>query len=564
MLSEGILQDDEVQVETTAIWFGNSARPQLGWLSLRPAGIGRSGIVIAPPVGYEYWSVHRSLRALAERLARAGHCVLRIDYDGTGDSAGDQWDEDRVRSWQRTIETASAHLRGLGLEEITLLGARLGATFGLLAGSALKATRIVAWLPISGRRYAKELRLLSTPVPPDADPIVPPGTMAFAGSVFSAATIADLRGVEVSGITESPAPSILVIDEPTGPSEAVVSHLRSLGAEVSHLRLPGSEESLRTAPEFAIVPTAILDAICDWMGDQTVNGTIGDEARDSVGRPVELAWREGAVIETVLRLAGQGHVGVLTEPVATAESAPAPNSTTLVLLNPGSETHVGPGRAWVELARDLALGGRRTIRIDFLGWGESPDAGRAPGHPYDACCEQDTVAIVNDLRDAGFERVTICGLCAAAWIVLRVASVAGAAGVIALNPQMYWKRGDPVEIDWDVIRARRAAEIRRIERGARFGLWSVIDALGQRSPSARWLDELSSIGIPVHIVFAENDDGLIYLRGRLRRRLSRVLRRGHVSVRELPGVDHPMHRTWMRPHVVQALSEALQDIDAHR
>jgi hypothetical protein len=29
-------------------------------------------------------------------------------------------------------------------------------------------------------------------------------------------------------------------------------------------------------------------------------------------------------------------------------------------------------------------------------------------------------------------------------------------------------------------------------------------------------------------------------------------------------VDHPMHRTWMRPHVVQALSEALQDIDAHR
>lgn len=367
------------------------------------------------------------------------------------------------------------------------------------------------------------------------------------------------------------APSILVIDEPTGPSEAVVSHLRSLGAEVSHLRLPGSEESLRTAPEFAIVPTAILDAICDWMGDQTVNGTIGDEARDSVGRPVELAWREGAVIETVLRLAGHGHVGVLTEPVATAESAPAPNSTTLVLLNPGSETHVGPGRAWVELARDLALGGRRTIRIDFLGWGESPDAGRAPGHPYDACCEQDTVAIVNDLRDAGFERVTICGLCAAPWIVLRVASVAGAAGVIALNPQMYWKRGDPVEIDWDVIRARRAAEIRRIERGARFGLWSVIDALGQRSPSARWLDELSSIGIPVHIVFAENDDGLIYLRGRLRRlrgrlrrRLSRVLRRGHVSVRELPGVDHPMHRTWMRPHVVQALSEALQDIDAHR
>jgi len=373
--------------------------------------------------------------------------VLRIDYDGTGDSAGDQWDEDRVRSWQRTIETASAHLRGLGLEEITLLGARLGATFGLLAGSALKATRIVAWLPISGRRYAKELRLLSTPVPPDADPIVPPGTMAFAGSVFSAATIADLRGVEVSGITESPAPSILVIDEPTGPSEAVVSHLRSLGAEVSHLRLPGSEESLRTAPEFAIVPTAILDAICDWMGDQTVNGTIGDEARDSVGRPVELAWREGAVIETVLRLAGQGHVGVLTEPVATAESAPAPNSTTLVLLNPGSETHVGPGRPgwnW-PVTWPWAVGGRSE---SIFSAGRESGCRSCPRPPLRRVLRTGHRCDRERPPRCGFERVTICGLCAAAWIVLRVASVAGAAGVIALNPQMYWKRGDPVEIDW--------------------------------------------------------------------------------------------------------------------
>ena len=50
------------------------------------------GVVIVPPVGYEYWSSHRTLRTLAERLAGQGCCALRFDFDGTGDSAGDQWD----------------------------------------------------------------------------------------------------------------------------------------------------------------------------------------------------------------------------------------------------------------------------------------------------------------------------------------------------------------------------------------------------------------------------------------------------------------------------------------
>ena len=41
---------------------------------------------VLPPVGYEYWSSHRSLRTLAERLAQNGCLALRFDFDGTGDS----------------------------------------------------------------------------------------------------------------------------------------------------------------------------------------------------------------------------------------------------------------------------------------------------------------------------------------------------------------------------------------------------------------------------------------------------------------------------------------------
>lgn len=550
------LIDRDTQIDTSALWFGDRSRPQLGWLSRPASRIGASGVVIAPPVAYAYWASHRTLRVLAERLAVAGHSVLRIDYDGTGDSSGDQWEPGRIVAWRRTIELAVNELRNMGTERLTLVGARLGGTFALLEGRALGAEKVVAWMPVtSGRRYAKELRLLSTAVPEDRDPLDPPGTMVFAGNVFSSETLKDLQSLSATDISEPPAPATLVVDDPDGSASKAVQHLRSVGAKVTHLELPGSEQALETAPEFASVPEPIVGAICEWIG---VDGSAA--SAPSAAQPrgeAELRWRAGRVNETVLRLGARGHVGVLTSP-ANAD----PESTTLVFLNPGSETHVGPGRAWVEYARDLALGGRRSVRVDFLGWGESPDADRAPGRPYDVCCEEDTVAIVQELQQLGHRRVSICGLCASAWIALRAALSAPVAGVIAINPQLYWKRGDPVEIDWDLIRERRATEIRRVELGGRTGLWSLLDTLGHRSAPARWLDELASTGIPVQLLFAQGDDGLVYLDGRLRRRLQRVQRAGLITVRELAEIDHPMHLSWLRPRVVSALSEALTEIDS--
>jgi pimeloyl-ACP methyl ester carboxylesterase len=397
-------------IDTSALWFGDPARPLLGWLSRPSNGIGASGIVIAPPVDYAYWSSHRTLRVLAQELALTGHSVLRIDYDGTGDSSGDQWEDDRIVAWRRTIALAANELRNMGAARITLVGARLGGTFALLEGRTLDAAKVVAWMPVTaGRRYAKELRLLATAVPEDLDPLDPPGTMVFAGNVFSSQTVNDLRRLSLNEISESPAPATLVLDDPGGSAAEAVQHLRSIGADVTHLELPGSEHALQTATEFATVPEAIVGAICEWIG---VDGSAAS-AR-SVVRPhgeAELRWRTGRVNETVLRLGAYGHVGVLTSP---PNPDPDPESTTLVFLNPGSETYVGPGRAWVEYARDLALAGRRSVRIDFLGWGRARTRIEHPGRPYDASCEEDTVAIVQELQQEGFRPVALCGLCASA------------------------------------------------------------------------------------------------------------------------------------------------------
>jgi pimeloyl-ACP methyl ester carboxylesterase len=199
------------------------------------------------------------------------------------------------------------------------------------------------------------------------------------------------------------------------------------------------------------------------------------------------------------------------------------------------------------------------VRVDFRGWGESPDAGHAPGRPYDAWCVSDTAEIVRGLRVVGHERVVLFGLCASAWIALQAVLETPVDGVVALNPQLYWKPGDPVDIDWPRIRARRADEIRRVARGAQFRAWTALDRIGHRPRVARWLSELDGTGVPVELLFAEGDDGIVYLRQRFGRRL-RQLRR--VRVTELPGIDHPMHRVWRRDRVVQALHEALERIES--
>ena len=84
------------------------------------------GVVIVPPVGYEYWTAHRTLRTLAERLAAEGCLALRFDFDGTGDSAGDQWDPDRVEAWLSGLDHAADALRRWGVSRLVIVGLRVG------------------------------------------------------------------------------------------------------------------------------------------------------------------------------------------------------------------------------------------------------------------------------------------------------------------------------------------------------------------------------------------------------------------------------------------------------
>jgi uncharacterized protein len=118
------------------------------------------GVLLCPPWGQEAVRIHRMLRVLAERLARLGWHVMRFDYFGTGDSAGDDA-QGNLAQWRSDIVLAHQELQRRSFSaEITWVGVRLGANLtAMAAGAAQPAPQhLLLWEPVlDGPAYLQAL-----------------------------------------------------------------------------------------------------------------------------------------------------------------------------------------------------------------------------------------------------------------------------------------------------------------------------------------------------------------------------------------------------------------------
>jgi dienelactone hydrolase len=532
--------------ESRGGWFGPDDRPLAGWWSL-PDAPTPHGVVIAGPIGYEWWSTHRTLRTLAERLADRGHAVLRFDYDGLGDSSGERWDPGRVDAWRASLGHAVAEMRARGFHHVSLVGFRFGGLLALLGGAGLGVDSIAAWVPVeSGRTFARSLKMLGLPVPGVE------GAIVNAGLVVSEETAAALGGLDLKALEAAPAPRVLLMARPEQPLDALADRIRPLGPTVDVLTMPGVETALDVPSEEAVVPTAIVDALADWIGDAAPGEPVS-ASEPTPRSTAEIAGSFGTIRETMTQVAGL--TAVRGDPLG------ATPSTVVVFLNSGSEPHVGPGGAWVDYSRAITAQGHAALRVDFRGWGESPDDGHAPGRPYDRHCLDDAIALTDALRGE-FDRVVLAGLCAGAWIGMHAAQETPVDAIVAINPQLYWDFGCPVEATIPQTRARRTRQREREALGGRYGVWSALDLVGIRPMATRWMQALRDRRTPVAMLFAEGDDGLEYLRNRCARALDRELRLGNVQVAELGDLDHQMYREWRRDEVAGRITAFVAGLEA--
>jgi pimeloyl-ACP methyl ester carboxylesterase len=130
-------------------FFGDTVRPLYGVHHAPRGTTARSaGVLLCYPFAREYIRAHRAFRQLSLLLSGEGFHVLRFDYSGTGDSAGDppdmslrRWDEDVSLAIEELIDTAA-------VETIWVVGLRLGGALALRAAAQDKVDGIVLWDPV--------------------------------------------------------------------------------------------------------------------------------------------------------------------------------------------------------------------------------------------------------------------------------------------------------------------------------------------------------------------------------------------------------------------------------
>ena len=147
-------------------YFGSADAPLFGVYSAPSAVVARqSAVLLCAPIGLEYMRTHYALRLVASQLAKKGIHVLRFDYHGTGDSSGNVG-AGQFELWCDDIAVAASKLLEIsGVQDLTIVGLRLGAALAVeaVASREIKAKGLVLWDPVvSGSEYLSKLEKMHT------------------------------------------------------------------------------------------------------------------------------------------------------------------------------------------------------------------------------------------------------------------------------------------------------------------------------------------------------------------------------------------------------------------
>ena len=416
----------------TPIWFGPDDRPLFGMLHVPEGNAARAGVVLCSPLGREDLFFHSTYRSLAERLERHGIAALRFDYDGTGDSAGVQRDPGRVAAWTASTQAAVDLMREAGPPAVAAVGMRMGATLAAFEATRAPLDALVLWDPCrSGRTFLREQSALQAMGAGSTD--MADGSVQTPGFRYDRDTVTDLSGLDIAVPSGPMADQILLLVRPDrGRDKKLDARLESAGPVERGVAL-GQDERLNVNGKSNAGLEETIDGIVRWLStvsavepapfDLTAfdrRDTAAVVARDARSRPI---------VERPVRFGRPGLFGIMTE----LDGAEA--STTVVCFNTANSRRIGPSRLWVELAREWAGFGLRTLRVDISGIG---DSGTHPGQTrdifYPVQAPLDIEDVMTFVTTGDTSRTVLVGLCSGAYHSVYGGLSLGAQGVCAINP----------------------------------------------------------------------------------------------------------------------------------
>lgn len=573
------------------LYLGPPDRALFGWLH-RPAQAKarNTGIVFCNPFGYESVCSHRSIRQFAMEAAQAGIAALRFDYDGTGDSAGDDLEPQRVQAWvQSTRHAADALLKHAGVDRVAFVGIRLGAAIATLAAEGRPDIEsIVAIAPtVNLNAYVRELRMLQLAM--DARRAVVreniSGVVEACGFLLSEETRTHMRSVDLSRATAAPAPRVLIFDRAGLPgNDDWADQLRGRGAQVERVTIGNAAQNIQDTVESHIADETIQKTL-HWL--MTSSSAMARHC-EGVTAPSR-GQMSSAVEESAVHFGPSSNLfGIVSAPAVRARGG-APVKA-IMLLNSGGVHHIGPNRLYVTLARRWAALGHVVLRMDLAGLGDSAAHSGEPANVIYArrALEDVREGIEYLKREWGATEVHALGICSGAYHAFKAAVARQPlAGVILINPlTFFWKESVSLEfpeyrVAADIMRYRTKlfspSSWLRLLRG-RVNLWAMSQVLGRRAfgVTAEWSHALARLlripisedlaaelrrviaaGVELKFIFAARDPGVELLRTKGGSQARKLCERGAMKVETVAGADHTFTDRAAREQLIGLLAERL-------
>jgi alpha/beta superfamily hydrolase len=532
------------------IWFGPTPRPLFGMLHVPDGNVARAGVVLCSPLGREDLFAHSAFRMLAQYLEQQGMAVLRFDYDGTGDSAGSQRDEGRVAAWSESTQAAVDLMRSAGPPVVAAVGMRIGATLAALEATRSPLDALVLWDPCrSGRVFLREAHALHAVSVGGTDP--DDGSVQTPGFRYDPQTAADLKALDITATDGPMAERILALSRPDRQHDAKLQARLSTAGHLEQSDALGQHDLLvvdgQVNPDLVETITGLVTWLSSVAPPEPAPFDLTPFDRLPTSAVVAHDARSRPIVERAVYLGAAELSGVITEIEG------ASNPTTVVCFNTAKSRHLGPSRLWVELAREWAGCGLRTLRVDMSGIGDSgthPGQARDIFYPPEAAADIEDVARFVDPDDSS--HIVFVGLCSGAYHAVLAGLSVRAQGVCAINP-IFTYRPMPVEPTPAPASAEPAppSRIRRIAGGVADhralkalrgelpdGAWRLAYRLGLRRSPVESLERLVAAGSDV-LVIVGRDEAVRIKRGAVHilRKLSRTDR---LQLTVIDDLEHAM------------------------